>query len=457
MEIRNPFGGGYAPLQLPEGTMLVTMRHPERLADPAGAVRDALAHPIGCRPLVDMARERVSRKAGAKAVVVVSDNTRPVPYKGEGGILLPIIETLLEGGFAAGDILVLIATGTHRAMDGDEIRAMVDGRVLSMGVRVENHDCRDGGCLVSLGRTRRGTDVLIDRRYMEADLKVATGLVESHFMAGASGGRKAVCPGLVGERTTYVFHGPELMADPRSRDLNLEGNPVHEESLEVARMAGVDFLANVTLDGAFRITGVYFGDLEEAHLAAVAGIRKVVGVEEPHGSDVVVTNAGFVGVNHYQCAKCAVASLGILRKGGYLVIVADTTDKGNVVGGANYRKALALLSSEGPEGFLEAITGKGWTFLPEQWQVQQWAKVFRRIPMDHLYFYSPRITGDLYRGLPGIDATRFVQGKGADCFAEAVSGSLADIARREGRPLQTAYIVDGPYVIPHADDIKEES
>ena len=126
----------------------------------------------------------------------------------------------------------------------DELRSMLDPRIFATKIEIRNHDCEDPESLVYLGETQRGTRVYINRYYMEADLKILTGLVESHFMAGASGGRKSVCPGLVGKESTYVFHSAPVLASPLARDLVLDGNPCHEEALEVAKKAGVDYIIN---------------------------------------------------------------------------------------------------------------------------------------------------------------------------------------------------------------------
>ncbi len=458
MRVKNPLGASYTDLELPDHTTIVHMKEPGLLEDPGRAIRAALEAPIASKPLSLIAREKRAVKPGVKAAIVVSDNTRPVPYRGEEGVLVPVLETLFAEDYAPKDISILIATGTHRGMEDEEIRAMLDPQVFAWGVRVINHDCKKDDDLVYLGDTKRGTRMLLNRHYVEADLKIATGLVESHFMAGTSGGRKAICPGIIGEESTFVFHGPELMAHPAARDLNLEGNPVHEESLEVAKRAGVDFLVNVTLNHAFHLTGIFCGDLEAAHLAAVEKVAGTVGAEVESYKDVVITHGGYVGINHYQCAKAAVGSLGILKKGGYLVLIADTTDSGNVVGGINYRTTLALLKIQGARGFVRAICSPDWTFVSEQWQVQQWAKVFDRIDQDHLLFYSPKLDALWWPGLPGMNGMVFLpeaeqKVPGANCFTKVVDGALAYIAGRTGKAIaemDIAYMAEGPYCIPHA-------
>lgn len=469
-EFRIPFGGKEVQVRLPEGTDVLRMKEPEPVADPAAAVREALEHPAGTKPLLTLAREKraAALAAGreAKACIVVSDNTRPVPYKGEQGILLPLLRALIGAGFEPGRILVLVATGTHRPMSGPELVAMLGEEPFSMGIEVLNHDCHDESNLVHAGTTARGTVARINRRYVEADLKILTGLVESHFMAGASGGRKAICPGIFGEEGTFIFHSAALMAHPQARDLVIEGNPVHEESLAVARMAGADFIANVTVDGSFRITGVFFGELAQAHAAAVAKLKSYVAIPVGKPYDLVVTHGGFVAVNHYQAAKAAVASLGALKSGGALVLAADHRDP-NPVGSDRYRTVLSLLKLVGPEALERILASPDWAFIPEQWQVQMWAKVFRKISMKDFYYFAPQLDGRHWRDLPGFDASVFTapgsaaagadaDGDCSEALKAAVGGSVADILARRGFTeadvasgrFRVAFMADGPYGIP---------
>ena len=461
-KVHVPLGPSGLHLELPEATDVYAMSAPETLADPARAVRDALSSPMDSKALAALAKEKAAAakvsKRAPKACIIVSDNTRPVPYKGESGILLPIVETLISEGYAAADILVLVATGTHRAMRPEELSAMIDPKVFTLGVPVVNHDCKDEANLVHLGTTSKGGEVHINRRYLEADLKILTGLVESHFMAGASGGRKSVCPGIIGERSTFVFHGAPMMAHPEARDLNLAGNPVHEESLEVAKMAGADFIVNVTLNHSFQPTGVFAGDLETAHEAAVARVKSYVGVPVDGEYDIVVTHAGFVGINHYQVAKVGVASLGALKQGGHLIVVADNKDAGNAVGSMQYRMTLQLLKLIGPESFTRIIMSKDWTFIPEQWQTQMWTKLFNRIPFDHFHYYAPQLDDRHWVDLPGVDGRKYLKGEkrinpklsDAQEFVNgALSAAFASYPEAERAKLRIAYLSDGPYGIPY--------
>lgn len=450
MTVPNPFGAQYPPLALPEQTAVITMREHPALPNPTSAFRDALASPVKGPCLYTLATEKKREKPEGTAVIVVSDNTRPVPYKGQGNILVPIIETLLDAGYTYAQMTVLIATGMHHAMDEEEQHAMIDPYVFLHGIAVINHDAKDTDSLTDLGTTERGSRIMIDKRYAEADLKIVTGLIESHFMAGASGGRKAICPGLIGEESTFVFHGPALMADPMSTNLVLEGNPVHEESLAFAERAGIDFLVNVTLDRSFRITGIFAGDFKEAHKQGVAFIRDEVSVPSP-ATDIVITHGGYVGINHYQCGKCAVAGLGILKPGGYMIILGETKDKKDPVGSLNYKTCLSLLTTVGARNYYKAICSDDWTFIPDQWQVQQWGKLFYRTEPDHLVFYSPMLDKQDFEGLPGHVLDKKLG------YAQALKEALAYISGRENRPIEEftiSYIADGPYVIPFDKEAK---
>ena len=450
-----PFGDPRIEIELPESAEILGMAAPKPLADPGRAIRAALRRPIGLPGLDEIVRRKLATTASPRVALVVSDNTRPVPYRGEAGLLVPIVELLRAEGIAPERITIIVATGTHRALTQTELEAMLDPAVLALPLRVVCHDCRDRAGLVHLGRTSRGTEVFINRLYMEADLKILTGLVESHFMAGASGGRKSVCPGLIGEESTYIFHGAAFLSSPNARDLVLTGNPCHEEATEVARMAGVDFLVNVTVSPDLTPTGVFAGDLESAHREAVERLAEYVSIPVEKEYDVVLTHAGFVGINHYQAAKAAVEAIPVLKPGGRLILVADDADR-DPVGSLTYRTLLHLLKLNGPEAFRRLIRSPDWQFVPDQWEVQMWARVFDRIPMDNLTYCAPRYTAADAALLPGRDGNlllpqerRYTKSEGvlAEMATRALTEALAACAAPGIKPA-VAFLRDGPYGIP---------
>src|SRR5581483_5915838 len=154
-----------------------------------------------------------------------------------------------------------------------------------------NHFARNQADHVDLGRTRtRGTPVSIDRRFLEADLRIATGLVEPHFMAGWSGGRKVVAPGVAGHETIRTFHSARFMEDPLAVQCNLIGNPLHEEQLEIVRMLGEVYALNTVIDEDRDLVCVTFGEIIESHAAAVDFVSGATRVPVPRKFKTVVTS-----------------------------------------------------------------------------------------------------------------------------------------------------------------------
>jgi nickel-dependent lactate racemase len=456
IHIQVEYGNTYLQVAVPEGTVEKGMRSaPAPLHGPT-VVPAALAAPIASPPLLEIARLKLAKNPQAKAVIVVSDNTRPVPYRGEGGLMVHIIRTLREAGLCDEDITVLIGAGSHRNMEPDECEAMLGLAESGMGnVSVVNHEYEVDEQLLLIGHTRRGSVVKINRQYMEADLKIVTGLVESHFMAGASGGRKGICPGIVGKETLTIFHGAKLLSSKLAADLVLEGNPLNDEALETALMAGCDFLVNVTLDAAKRTTGIFAGDMVEAHRQAVAKIREYVVVEIDQLYDIVLIPAGFVGINHYQAAKAATEAARALRQGGIMIIVSENTDV-DPIGGPGYKQALQLLKENGKDKFMEMISAPDWKMVPEQWQVQMWCKVLDVLGSeDHLYYCCLDIPLPDYRILPGHPAMELVadlatggESKVAQ-MERMVERVIAEAIRRSGKPDPAIlFLKDGPYGIP---------
>ena len=438
------FGRESLRILLPAGAEVLRASAPAPLREPFEAIRRSLEEPIAARPLRELAGGKSS------AVVVVSDATRPVPYRGEQSILRPVMDTLQSAGI--GEITILVACGTHRAMTPQELSRMLDESAFRPGVCITNHDAADRAGLELLGSTERTPRVTVNRSYLRAGLKVLTGLVEPHFMAGFSGGRKAICPGICGTEVTHGFHSAEMLDDPRAQSLLLEGNPCHEESLRIARMAGADFAVNVTLDRERRITGVFSGDMEEAHRRACAACARQTSIPLSRPYDLVLIPGGYVAINHYQAAKAAVEGARALRPGGSIILPADFTDP-DPIGKDTYGRMLRMLRSDGAQGYLERIRGPSWTFVPDQWEVQMWARVFRHLGgFQRLYTCSHRLAGkgaqipetnvaDLLPRSADEDNRTWVQR-----MVQATLDRLA--APDEGRAPSVAVLPDGPYAVP---------
>ncbi len=438
------------------------MKHAEVLANPRLDILRAFREPIGAPPLEEVVRAAApDRPAAEKTVAVtVSDITRPVPYRGEEGILQPLLAALEAAGIERRNVRIIIGTGMHRPSTPEERVQMYGEEVVGGDYMFADHDSCDASALAYVGRTRRGTDVSLNRLFAEADVKITTGLVESHFMAGASGGRKSVCPALMDYRSISVFHGPDILEDERATNLVLDGNPCHEEALDIARQVGVDFSVNATLDDQLRPTGFFAGDLERAHLAAVDTIRSYVAVPMSRQYDVVLTHAGYVGRDHYQTVKAAVNALPIVRPGGTVIVAAHNCDA-EPIGSRNYRDLLRELKERGPEGYLAMLREEGWRFTVDQWEPQMWGKVLRRIGDEGLLYCTTSIPEEDFSFLPGIPGYRFLQPeercKGDDLevaramVQNAVRYAVGRVLTKEGRMPSLCYITEGPYAVPYLE------
>ncbi len=452
-ELNIDLGRASLAIKVPDHADIFPMGKALLLSRPEEKIRAALREPIDSPPLEELVRKKIKEKPEAKAAVVISDATRPVPYSGKSGILFPVVDEMIRAGLKPSRISLLVATGTHRPMTNEELRKMLDPRIFALNIQIINHDSRNSEELVPVGKTELGGEILLNRRYVESDLKILTGLVESHFMAGVSGGRKSICPGLLSENSTHVLHSGPVLASPKAADLVLEGNPVHEEALRVAKMAGCDMIVNITLDSNYELTGVFAGDLESAHLAAYEKLKSYAAIPIKEEYDIVLGHAGFVGVNHYQAAKGAVVCLPLLKKNGICLLAVFHSDP-DPIGGSNYKRMLKLLSEKGAKKFVETILNPLWTFVPEQWEAQMWARLLNKIPSENLFYCSMEIPQEFFTWLPGKDARTVVPE--AKKLGEVVEKSLAlaveKLRAESGREPRIAILPDGPYGIPVKSD-----
>jgi nickel-dependent lactate racemase len=438
---------------LPPGADTLGMREFAPLARPSEAILRALEDPIGTPPLAKIIEAKGKPAEEISVCITTSDITRPVPYKGESGILDPLLRILHACGVRREQVTLLVGTGTHRPSTAQEKVAMFGERVAA-DVRIIDHACDDESMLTNIGRTRSGTEIEINRHFIEADVKIATGLVESHFMAGVSAGRKAVCPALVSRRTIERFHGPEFLSSPKATNLVLEGNPCHEESLEIARGTGVDFIVSAVLNRRLELIGVFAGDLEKSHEKAVELVRRVVAIPVEREYDVVLTHGGYVGINHYQNAKAACNALPVVRKGGFVILAACERDE-DPIGPATYKTLLHLLKLQGPDGYLATLLNPAWKFTKDQWEPQMWGKVIDKVGEEGILYctaFIPEREQQLVPGTPGWD---FLPPRVFPRDGEATEAMVRNAVVyachhpkwRDGKP-SVAFIKEGPYAIP---------
>jgi len=297
-------------------------------------------------------------------------------------------------------------------------------------VKVRNHVATDDADHVLVGRTpTRGTVVRLDRRLVEADLKIATGLVEPHFMAGWSGGRKVIAPGVAHAETITTFHNSTFMGHPCATNCVLDGNPLHEEQLAIVEMLGGALALNTVIDDRRQLAFVNFGEIVESHLDAVAFARRYAQVPVSRRFHTVVTSAAGYPLDktYYQTVKGMVGPVDILEPGGDL-IVASACSEG--MGSKHYVEAQRRLVELGPHGFDASIAGKPHADIDE-WQTQMQLRPMRA---GRVRLYTD--------GLSEEDAAL----TGVDRVAD-ITSAIAESMARHADP-DVAFVPEGPYVVP---------
>jgi nickel-dependent lactate racemase len=407
-------------LELPEPIDVVAAPFVPAVPDETAALRAALRQPIGSPPLAALV------KPGDRVVIAHSDITRPTPNDR----ILPIVLAEIEqAGVARRDITLLNALGTHRQQSEAELRGMLGAEVVDH-YRCVQHNAFDDDQLVSLGTTSRGHPVRLNRHLMEADVKILTGFIEPHFFAGYSGGPKGVLPALAGTESVFTNHGYEMIAHPAATWGITHGNPIWEEMLEIALLVQPVFLLNVTLNTRQQITGVFAGDLRQAHAAGCANVRDhaMVKVREPY--DVILTsNSGYpLDQNLYQTVKGMSAANRIVREGGAIIMAAACAD-----GLPDHGRYAALLTEGGsPRGVLDMLARPGFCE-HDQWQVQLQAQIQLRAAV---HVYSDNLTDEQ------IQRALFTP-------CRDLAHALAELRRQHGP--RVCVMPDGPQTIAYLE------
>jgi len=422
MNINMKYGKSGLSLDLP-GDIDVTLIQKKTmpvLKDPEGAIKAVFANPVNCKTL------REEAKGCRSCCILICDITRPVPN----GLILPqLIQELIEAGMAPDSITVLVATGLHRPNEGDELREVVGSDWVIGTVTVANHFARRDDDHEYIGTTSGGIEIRLDRRFIQADLRIVVGLVEPHFMAGYSGGRKIVAPGIAHEKTIRSFHSARVLEDCKAANCVIEGNPLHAVQMEVVQMVGRCMAVNMVIDGDHRISFVNFGEIVESHLEAVSFVRPYAEIRlKTRFKTVVTSSAGYpLDKTYYQTVKGMVGALDILEPGGDLIIVSACSEG---MGSPDYAEAQMCLTDKGPEGFLRGIIGKKYAAIDE-WQTEMQVKAMKRV---NIFLYTEGLTKD-QQTLTGVTVI------------ESPLAAVTESVKAQG-DRRVAVIPEGPYVVP---------
>jgi nickel-dependent lactate racemase len=333
-----PYGKSSIEFTLPssmQGT--ISIANPVTpVADAKREIRKSLEAPFGTPRLREITNQ------GERVCIVYTDITRSSPDH----LLVPALLDELElAGVRDEDITLLCGIGMHRASSAEEKIAKL-GQATVNRYRVIDHEPQNSAALIDLGSTTGGIPVVLHRAAMEADLIIATGIVEPHQYAGYSGGGKTLAIGAAGEVLIAATHGPDFVDHPGTRLGRINGNPFHEVVTEVARMAGLRFILNVVLDSEKRILRVSAGDPELVFEDLVAFTRSVYEVPISNQYDIAIGGIGYPkDSNLYQASRAPTnlffAPTPVIRPGGFFIIPARCEEgAGEGVGEQRFYKAL---------------------------------------------------------------------------------------------------------------------
>jgi nickel-dependent lactate racemase len=312
-----PYGKSDVCVRIPARNLLgsIEPKQVSGAADVNAEIERALSAPIGSKRLSEIAQP------DSKIAVVVDDFTRRTPSH---VMLPPVLAELNAAGVKDENVTVIFGSGTHRAVKPEEAKRILGEEVLNR-VKAVSHDCKAED-LVSVGKTRHGNKVYVNRVFAEADVKVLVGDVGFHYYAGYGGGRKSVLPAISGQET--IHHNHAMLLEANARTGVLEGNPVHEDMTEAARLAKVDFILNVVTNSKGEIVKAFAGDLEQAFLEATKLVDDLYRVSVDRRAEIVVVSPGGypADIDLYQAYKALDNALEVVKRGGTIILVAECAE-----------------------------------------------------------------------------------------------------------------------------------
>jgi nickel-dependent lactate racemase len=335
-------------------------------------------------------------------------------------VLPPLLAALADLGVGPDEITLLCATGTHRRATDDEMAALVGPAVWGHWP-IHDHVATDADH-VEVGGVD-GAPVLIDRRWVDADIRITTGFVEPHFFAGFSGGPKAVCPGLAALETVLEAHSPARIASPMATWTVLEGNPVHDFIRAAARLSPAHLTIDVAINAARRVTAVFDDHIEACAFVERTAVRRV-----PGRFDVVVsTNSGHpLDRNLYQAVKGMAAAERVVAPGGTVVMAAACADGFPAHG--DFGRLVAAAST--PDELVDAAAPRGL----DRWQAQVLGRVLSsaRVQLHADGLSDSEVRAALLEPVSDV----------SDAVAAAI-----DEARTAGRPGRVCVLPQGPQTV----------
>ncbi|MCD6443629.1 nickel-dependent lactate racemase [Candidatus Bathyarchaeota archaeon] len=358
MKVKLLYGEEHVEVRIRDENLMAVLRgsRPPDSQNEIGEVKLSLENPIAG-----------GFRRGSKALLLVTDYTRPTPLK---TMLPPIFDRLRRLGYR--EFTVLVANGLHEPASKELLEEFLGSEVFEYA-EVVNHDVSKRDELTYVGETSMGTPLWVNSRLFEADLRVGCGVVEPHFFAGYGGGGKIILPGVSGEETVYKNHSYAMIAHPKARLGVLDGNPVYSDICEAASMAGLDAVVNVVLGSGRGVSRCFTGRPIETHRAAVDFLDKFIRVKVEAMADIAVVSGGGYPAdrNLYQAVKGMAVGELIVKPRGVIVLMAECRD------GVAHEHFYRLVSRfDDPSSLLEYI--REHEPIRDQWEAQIMARILQK-------------------------------------------------------------------------------
>ena len=317
VEVKLKYGETSLSVDIPDKNLIgiINPRFVNGVGNVEKEILRAISNPIKAPTLDKIA------KPGNKVAIVVDDHTRPIKSK---IIVEPLLDYLNKIGIQDEDVTIIIGHGSHRKIRLDEAENILGKEILER-VNWIPHDANSED-LVYVGETSYKTKVYINKVFHDADVKILTGDVCLHYYAGYGGGRKSVLPAISGIET--ISHNHAMLTHPKATTGNLDGNPIHLDMTEAARLAKPDFIINVVMNHKKEIVKAFAGDLEEAFMQGVKLVDQIYKVKVDKQAGIVLVSAGGYSsdIDLYQAYKAIDSALRVVKPGGVLVVVAECRD-----------------------------------------------------------------------------------------------------------------------------------
>lgn len=365
MIVRFPYGKSETEVNLPDERLLAVVKLSKirGIATEFQQLKKSLNNPIGSENLWKLAsKER-------KVCIIISDYTRAMPNR---KVIPPILGELERGGCRMHNIYILVAYGLHSPASSKEVKRSL-GKSVTEKVRVIEHNAEDESQLAYLGETAFDTKLWVNKLLVDCDLIIGTGLIEPHFFAGYSGGRKAVLPGVAGRESIFQNHSFAMIEHPKARYGMLDENPIHQDMVEAAKLAGLDYIVNVVVEGD-RVVKAFSGNPYQAHYEGIKFLNKWVKIGIPSKAEIVIVSNGGYPLDRdlYQTVKGIATGELCVKKNGVIIILSECLD-GIGKGHKSFYRIMA--EAESPNEVLQKIRRE--EPIKDQWQAQILARILK--------------------------------------------------------------------------------